>query len=678
MKILKCYIENFGKLHQVEKEFNEGLNVIKEQNGYGKTTFAIFIKSMFYGLDARAKIKTENSERKKYYPWQGGNYGGNLDFEIEGKQYRIERFFGKKAQDDTFKLYDLSTNLESTDYTENIGEEIFKINKSGYERSTYIPQGNIQISMEDSISAKLGNVLENENDINTSEDAIKKINETKKIYIKDKGKSGLIDEKKEILNRLERNLENSKTDADILTAKQQKLAELNNQIKEQEQIREAKQKELSNKLEQEKKLAKFETYKTIKSKYKELQEKLENTEQYLKKGMPEKFKGPNVEEEIDEAIKNSYTILEIQKELEIKQKEKENLQQEISKYKKMYVILLIIGIIILTAGIAIKIAKIQEIIGIVGIIIGAISVCLSMVIYRKGTQFKTSDVSNKIKEQTKQMQELEAQVEQVLRLSDSTNTNHIIVLTDLKTEYKSCKEMQAIKENEYNYSKQQFELAKQEKEKFEHENSIEEIEQNSEMNEISETNIKQEINEINQQIDKMVDEKNQVKNQIEFLENKIDENEYLETDIENLKEEIEHLSNKYQILSKTEQLLKAAKESFSSSYLHEMVQGFNNYLSIINKESLSTNVDINLDVNIDVNGSQKEAKYFSAGYKDLIYICMRLSLIKALFKEEKPFVVLDDPFVNLDEEKTAKALEIVREIAKDYQIIYFVCNKSRT
>ena len=47
----------------------------------------------------------------------------------------------RKEAEDTFKLYDLSTNLESKDYSENIGEEIFKINKSGYERSTYIPQG---------------------------------------------------------------------------------------------------------------------------------------------------------------------------------------------------------------------------------------------------------------------------------------------------------------------------------------------------------------------------------------------------------------------------------------------------------------------------------------------------------------------------------------------------------
>ena len=74
---------------------------------------------------------------------------------------------------------------------------------------------------------------------------------------------------------------------------------------------------------------------------------------------------------------------------------------------------------------------------------------------------------------------------------------------------------------------------------------------------------------------------------------------------------------------------------------------------------------------------QKEIKAFSAGYKDLIYICMRFSLIDALFSGEVPFVVLDDPFVNLDESKTSKALEILQEFTKKYQVIYFSCNSSR-
>ena len=188
MKLIKCYIENFGKLHEQEFEFNDSLNIFNKENGFGKTTFATFIKSMFYGLDSGTNTKTENSERKRYFPWQGGAYGGNIVFEVHNKKYRIERFFGKKATDDMFKIYDLATNLESNDYSENIGEELFKINKNGYERSTYIPQGAIKIDMEDSLNAKLGNILEGDNDINTSEEALKRLNETKKIYIKERSK----------------------------------------------------------------------------------------------------------------------------------------------------------------------------------------------------------------------------------------------------------------------------------------------------------------------------------------------------------------------------------------------------------------------------------------------------------------------------------------------------------
>ena len=103
MKINKCYIENFGKLSKYEYIFESGLNIIKQNNGYGKTTFATFIKSMFYGLDDGRK---QDSERKKYFPWQGGEYGGNLEFEVNDKKYKIERFFGNKPTQDFFRLYD--------------------------------------------------------------------------------------------------------------------------------------------------------------------------------------------------------------------------------------------------------------------------------------------------------------------------------------------------------------------------------------------------------------------------------------------------------------------------------------------------------------------------------------------------------------------------------------------
>ena len=62
----------------------------------------------------------------------------------------------------------------------------------------------------------------------------------------------------------------------------------------------------------------------------------------------------------------------------------------------------------------------------------------------------------------------------------------------------------------------------------------------------------------------------------------------------------------------------------------------------------------------------------------LIHIfCMRLALVDAMYPDEKPFLVLDDPFVNLDEEKVVHGNELLSKIAGEYQILYFTCHSSR-
>ena len=108
-----------------------------------------------------------------------------------------------------------------------------------------------------------------------------------------------------------------------------------------------------------------------------------------------------------------------------------------------------------------------------------------------------------------------------------------------------------------------------------------------------------------------------------------------------------------------------------------MEQSFIKNLKLIDNTELNANIDVNLNVKINEQGSNKELKYFSTGYKDLIYFCMRLSLIDSLFEKEKPFIILDDPFVNLDKVKTKNAINLLKNISKEYQIIYFICHESR-
>lgn len=56
---------------------------------------------------------------------------------------------------------------------------------------------------------------------------------------------------------------------------------------------------------------------------------------------------------------------------------------------------------------------------------------------------------------------------------------------------------------------------------------------------------------------------------------------------------------------------------------------------------------------------------------------MRLALVDALFQKEQPFLLLDDPFVNLDDEATCRALSMLRELAKKRQVVYLTCNTAR-
>ena len=108
MIIGKIYIENFGRLSNVTFDLKEGLNEIYRENGFGKTTLSVFIKAMLYGMPAaRENLKME---RKKYFPWQGGNFGGYIEFTTTDGQFRLTRFFGKTPESDSFELLDLKTN----------------------------------------------------------------------------------------------------------------------------------------------------------------------------------------------------------------------------------------------------------------------------------------------------------------------------------------------------------------------------------------------------------------------------------------------------------------------------------------------------------------------------------------------------------------------------------------
>ena len=69
MKLISCYIENFGNLHKQSINFNENITSFYKENGYGKSTLASFIKAMFYGMESYTKSTKSFVDRMHYYPF---------------------------------------------------------------------------------------------------------------------------------------------------------------------------------------------------------------------------------------------------------------------------------------------------------------------------------------------------------------------------------------------------------------------------------------------------------------------------------------------------------------------------------------------------------------------------------------------------------------------------------
>lgn len=181
MKLISCDIAGFGKFENVHMDFSDGLNAAVWDNGWGKSTLLIYIKAMLFGMEYSRK-KNVLVERDHYRPWEASSYGGSLTIETDGRRYRIERHFGRRNTDDTFALYDDVTGMESEDYTEAIGQELFGVDRESFERSVFVAHESLETGMTDSLNAKIGDMATASDDINNFDNAISSLEEAKKVY----------------------------------------------------------------------------------------------------------------------------------------------------------------------------------------------------------------------------------------------------------------------------------------------------------------------------------------------------------------------------------------------------------------------------------------------------------------------------------------------------------------
>jgi DNA repair exonuclease SbcCD ATPase subunit len=80
--------------------------------------------------------------------------------------------------------------------------------------------------------------------------------------------------------------------------------------------------------------------------------------------------------------------------------------------------------------------------------------------------------------------------------------------------------------------------------------------------------------------------------------------------------------------------------------------------------------NLSLRVYAPERGDWVDVTSLSQGTLDTIYLAARIGLVRLVTGDRRPPLVLDDPFVTLDDERAKRALELLKDISTDFQVIY--------
>ena len=236
----------------------------------------------------------------------------------------------------------------------------------------------------------------------------------------------------------------------------------------------------------------------------------------------------------------------------------------------------------------------------------------------------------------------------------------------------------AMEAAKYRMARENVEAAQQKVADFEAQNDIEELLQQKKLPfTIDQLNGK--IKAIDGDLEEVRGRIEQYTRQMEDLEEQLDLRDEKEQELAELKELQEKEQDTFDTVMLTQDYLQRAREQFIARYMAPISNAFRKYYDLL--VGISEENDWQIDANISFRkkeqGELRETKWLSAGYQDLIGVCMRLALADAMYPDEKPFLILDDPFVNLDDDKAKRGMQLLQKAAEEYQILYFTCHSSR-
>ena len=756
MKLISCHVENFGRLHDFDYVFSNGINVICRENGWGKSTFAAFLLAMFYGLPAKGRRRQaasggdrlpEQNARIFYRPWQGGVFGGQIVFEAGGRTYEMSRIFGEREAQDEFELRDFDTNLPSFDYSVNIGREMFALDRDSFLRTVFTAQQDCVTHVTDDINSLVTDLAEYAGDMESYEYAQKRLREAVN-RLTPKRSTGRLCRLSAQIGQLQQKLVSSEDleerialcgcDQTRLQEKEKALAAEKNRLTEAIAAEEQKEEEAFRRERANRDLlAKQQILARLTDTKERRRADFEKAAAFFPRRIPsraeadEHLQNCRKAERLEERMQARMLTEEEQERLTFLEErfseavQAEKITEDAGENPRMTGNLhgrgirtaaasglpVLTGSLLVLAGAVMAVAAIQSDFknGIPVLVLaaaaflaaagaGMIAACLWKRTVTRGKSepawpeggLPDENLSRayaeylRLEEKEGQLEEMHAAWAETRRpilrflkeLGFAAGEDLSAQITAIRDAADDCEDAAVL------LREAEEELRLIQKESGRPEIPAEKTQPSEEQTKRPGT---RELRNRREQIqEELLDCRAQLadlQNRMEDLLSEREEREAMAEELRELCEQQRTDEEDYRHIKTASALLQKARESLIARYADPIRRSFSTYWEMITGYSAAlVHVDADARVTVEERGKQRDTARLSTGWQDLAGICLRMALADAMYptdKRERPPLILDDPFTNLDDEKMEGAMRFLREAGRKYQILYFTCSSAR-
>ncbi len=706
MWIKKLYA-TFGKLSNETMSLSSGLNVIYGHNESGKSTWTSFIRAMFYGISTREKKKEGFiPDKEKFLPWNGEAMYGKMELSSLNGDITVERTSARGGV-----LSKVSSKFDDSGLDAPIGDALVGVSGSVYERTAFIRQSGIGVSADDETERRILSIVSSADETISAGEVINRLKKRRRL-LQGNAKNGEIPkleaEREDLLEKISKARE---TEAEIARISESLEACKKTEAKLSRDALIAKAEEAKGKREYivtaraeyaaaSEKFRETENYPTRRELDLFLQKKNERTKTLLEKEQGEKMSALLREEMSKCEAKLSVSpFANLDGEAAKSAAENDIARLSETKSKKKGILFAIA--LVFACGFAALAVVLSVFFSIPAVFCVAFALGVLLSNKNRRTKAELSEKYGAIDEEgiRKALSEYEESLEsngkakEKLSENDELNRNKEITISLIEEDMKKLAE-QFLQEEADDLSLAEEKLTAlviaSEDAKNAEKEARAKVEALSATADVGEVEVTYDPSEIpSQSASELECERAETAEQIKKFEISLAtlkaqassfSRERAETEAGEISERLSRLNDEYDALSLAIDTIDEAEAELKSRFSPEIEKRTSEIFSYLTGGSYEVvrvkNAAFEMDVASGVATAPREYLNLSQGTVDELYFALRLALFETIVpSEDVPPLILDDAFVNFDDTRMQRALDLLAEKAQKMQIIIFSCHK---